>query len=64
MRFTSWTASRCVYDMHQQLSCWLSENYHTVLLPSLPTQEMVRKHLKEVTTPETPSVEDNAAIDK
>ncbi|KAG3106781.1 hypothetical protein PI124_g11709 [Phytophthora idaei] len=67
MRFTSRKASRCMNDMHQTLSCWLSENYHTVLLPSFQTQEMVRKHLKEVAsdaTPETASVEDNAAIDK
>ncbi|KAG2821358.1 hypothetical protein PC129_g13274 [Phytophthora cactorum] len=67
MRFTSRKASRCVNDMHQKLSCWLSENYHTVLLPSLQTQEMLRKHLKEVAsdaTPETALMEDNAAIDK
>ncbi|KAG6970991.1 hypothetical protein JG687_00002330 [Phytophthora cactorum] len=53
--------------MHQKWSCWLSENYHTVLLPSFQTLEMVLKHLKEVAsdaTPETASVEDNAAIDK
>ncbi|KAF1795637.1 Transposase IS605, OrfB, C-terminal [Phytophthora cactorum] len=67
MCFTSRKASRYGNDMHQKWSCWLSENYHTVLLPSFQTLEMVLKHLKEVAsdaTPETASVEDNAAIDK
>ncbi|KAG1708764.1 hypothetical protein DVH05_022388 [Phytophthora capsici] len=65
MGFTYRKATRCVNDLHQKLSCWLSENYNTVLLPSFQTQEMVMRHLREVAsdaTPETASTEDNAAI--
>eukprot|EP00644_Phytophthora_capsici_P008404 jgi/Phyca11/507296/fgenesh2_kg.PHYCAscaffold_26_\ len=44
MRFTYRKATYCVNDLHQKLSCWLSENYNIVLLPSFQTQEMLLKY--------------------
>ncbi|KAK1945227.1 putative transposase [Phytophthora citrophthora] len=67
MRFTSRKATRCVNDLHQKLSCWLSENYKVVLLPYFQTQEMVAKHLEEVAsdaTSATASETDKAATKK
>ncbi|KAL3656778.1 hypothetical protein V7S43_018337 [Phytophthora oleae] len=55
-QISSVTASRKVTRaMHQKLSSWLAAHYHSILLPSFQTSEMVRRCTLEVATDATPA---------